>query len=68
MDTINSLSNNLNTTALEKSSFAYPTAQVGAGISGLKGALETQEMIQANLAEMMRDITPYLGQNIDVMA
>jgi hypothetical protein len=65
MDTITSLNSNMNTAVL---SSAYPTAQVGAAVTGLKGALETQQMIQANLAAMMQDITPHLGQNIDVMA
>lgn len=34
--------------------------------SGLKGALETQEMIQGELAQMMKDVTPHLGQNVDI--
>ena len=41
---------------------------MGAASSALKGSMEMQEMIQGELAQMMREITPHLGQNIDVEA
>lgn len=52
----------------DKLAGAYPTKPMGAASSALKGSLETQEMIQGELAQMMKDITPHLGQNIDVEA
>jgi len=60
--------NNLQSIGFDKLAAAYPTKQMGAASSGLKGALETQEMIQSDIAQMMRDVTPHLGQNIDVEA
>jgi hypothetical protein len=67
MNTINPI-NNQNINSVGKLASAYPTKQMGASASGLKGALETQEMIQQGLSKMMRDVTPHLGQNVDVRA
>lgn len=68
---IESVSNNIASFVqpnIDKLSAAYPSKPMGASSSALKGSLETQEMIQADLAQMMKEITPYLGQNIDIEA
>jgi hypothetical protein len=49
---------------LEKMAQTYQKHQVGV----LKGAMEAQEMIQAELAAMLRDIQPQLAQNVDIQA
>ncbi|MCP5103621.1 MAG: hypothetical protein GY950_09595 [bacterium] len=65
MSTIN---HSINTVGLDKLAEAYPNKPIGAASSALKGSLETQEMVQGNIAEMMKEISPHLGQNIDVEA
>ena len=62
---VNSSVSNIN---FNKLSASYPTKPMGAASSALKGSMEMQEMIQGELAQMMREITPHLGQNIDVEA
>jgi len=37
-------------------------------ISALKGAMEAQVMVQAELTAMMRELVPYMAQNIDISA
>lgn len=49
---------------LEKMAQSYQKHQV----SVLKGAMESQEMIQAELAAMMKDVLPNLGQNVNTVA
>ncbi len=61
MNTLSSIS----TANLEK---AYSNAQIGAATSALKGALEVQEVIQMELMQMMKELSPHLGQNIDITA
>jgi hypothetical protein len=65
---ISVVNTNISSVGYEKVTGAYPTKSMGAASSALKGSIETQEMIQGELAQMMRDITPHLGQNIDVEA
>ncbi|MCP5048666.1 MAG: putative motility protein [bacterium] len=57
--------NNLSTVGFDTLSAAYPT-QAGSGTSALKGANETHEMVHTNLSQMMKDVNPNLGQNIDI--
>jgi len=45
---------------------AYPNNLMGAGTSALKGSLGAQEMIQSEIQQMMRELTPHLGQNLDI--
>lgn len=65
---ISAINTNISSVGYEKLAGAYPTKPMGAASSALKGSMEMQEMIQGELAQMMRDITPHLGQNIDVEA
>jgi len=58
----------LNTVGFDKLAETYPTKGMGAASSALKGSLEVQEMVQKDIARMMRDITPHLGQQIDISA
>lgn len=39
-----------------------------AGMAALKGALQTQEMIQAEILQMLQQIRPELGTNINITA
>jgi hypothetical protein len=59
---------NVNTVSFDKLAEVYPTRQMGTGTSALKGSMGTHEMVQTELQEMMRELTPHLGQNIDVEA
>jgi hypothetical protein len=65
---ISTLNTGANSIGFDKLSEAYPSKPMGAASSALKGSLETQEMVQKDIAQMMKDITPHLGQNIDVQA
>ncbi len=47
---------------------AYSSKPLGSGTSALKGSLENQEMAQREIAEMMKDVSPHLGRNIDMEA
>lgn len=58
----------LNTVGFDKLAEAYPSKEVGAASSALKGSLEVQEMVQKDIAQMMKDVTPHLGQQIDISA
>jgi hypothetical protein len=60
--------NNLQSVGFDKLTEAYPSKPGGAGMSALKGSIGMQEMIQGELAEMMKELQPHLGQNIDVEA
>ena len=59
---------NVNTVSFDKLAETYPTKQMGAGTSALKGSMGTHEMVHNELQQMMREISPHLGQNIDVEA
>jgi hypothetical protein len=59
---------NLNTVSFDSLEAAYPTKQMGAAASALKGSLGSHEMVHNELQQMLREITPHLGQNIDVSA
>ncbi len=60
--------NGINSVSFDKLAQAYPSKPTAAGTSALKGAMEMQEIIQNDLTEMMRDITPHLGQNVNMEA
>lgn len=48
---------------------ASPGSAAGAAaMKAMKASMEIAKMEQAGLAMMMRQITPHLGQNIDVRA
>ena len=53
---------------IDKLAAAYPSNPQGASSSALQGSLGAHEMIQGNLQEMMREVTPHLGQNLDIEA
>lgn len=59
---------NLSSVGFDRLAAAYSEKPGTVGTSALKGSIKIQKMIQNNLSEMMRDITPKLGQNIDVEA
>jgi hypothetical protein len=40
--------------------------KLAAAASALKGSIETHEMIQGEIQQMMKELQPHLGQNIDV--
>jgi len=71
---MNTINTNLNVNAYQQQvgfdrlSETYLSSPQGSGSSALKGSLETQEMIQGEIAQMMKEITPHLGQNIDIEA
>ena len=65
---ISTINSSISNVGFDKLTEAYPTKPMGASASALKGSLETQEMVQGELAEMVKEITPHLGQNIDVEA
>lgn len=52
----------------DKLSAAYNSKPQGAASSAFKGSLETQEMIQGTISQMMKEVTPHLGQNLDIQA
>ncbi|MCP4214988.1 MAG: putative motility protein [bacterium] len=52
----------------DKLTAAYPSKSSTDGTSAAKGAMEVQEMVQEDLSKMMRDVTPHLGQNLDLEA
>ena len=60
--------NNAGQVGFDKLSATYPSKPSGASSSALKGSMETQEMVQGRISEMMREVTPHLGQQIDVEA
>jgi hypothetical protein len=59
---------NVNTVSFDRLAEAYPTKPMGAAASALKGSLGVQEMVQGELQQMMRELAPHLGQNIDIEA
>lgn len=65
---ISAINTNVSNVGFDKLAETYPTKPMGASASALKGSIETQEMIQGELAEMVKEVTPHLGQNIDVEA
>ncbi len=52
----------------DKLSAAYPSKPSGAGSSALKGSMEVHEMQHRELQDMMKELTPHLGQNVDMEA
>jgi hypothetical protein len=59
---------NLNSIGFDQLNAAYGSSQVSTGASALKGAMNTQKMIQNSLSQMLREVTPHLGQHINVEA
>lgn len=60
--------NTYNNVSFDKLAQAYPAKTAGASASALKGSMSTQKMIHSELQQMMKDLTPHLGQTIDVEA
>jgi len=58
----------LSSVGFDKLSAAYSSGQTSSGTSALKGAMNTQKIVQGKLSEMLRDVTPHIGQNIDTEA
>lgn len=58
---ISTVSNQVSNIALEK-------IGASAGIAALKKSINVEVQAQMSLIGMLNDITPHLGQNIDVMA
>lgn len=59
---------NINSIGFDQLNAAYGSSEVASGTSALKGAMNTQKMIQASLSEMLREVTPHLGQHVNVEA
>lgn len=59
---------NMNSVSFDRLAEAYPSKSMGSGMSALKGSLGSYEMVQTELQQMMRELTPHLGQNIDIEA
>ena len=59
---------NMNNVSFDRLASAYPNQAMGSGMSALKGSLGSYEMVQTELQQMMRELTPHLGQNIDIEA
>jgi hypothetical protein len=59
---------NTNNVSFDKLAEAYPTKSMGAGASALKGSMGAHKMVHTELQQMMSELTPHLGQNIDVEA
>ena len=59
---------NVDTVSFDRLAEAYPTKPLGAAASALKGSMGVQEMVQGELQQMMQELTPHLGQNIDIEA
>lgn len=57
-----------NAVTFDQLSEAYTSKPVSAGMSALKGSMGNHEMVHQDLQEMMKDLTPHLGQNVDVEA
>ncbi len=60
--------NNMGQVGFDKLASTYPNKPMGASASALKGSMETQEMVQKDISQMMKDVTPHLGHNLDVEA
>ena len=52
----------------DKLNAAYQSKPVSAGAGALKGSMEVHEMVHQDLSQMMREVQPHLGQNLDVEA
>jgi hypothetical protein len=59
---------NVNTVNFDRVAETYPGKSMGAAATALKGSMGVQEMVQGELQQMMRELTPHLGQNIDIEA
>ncbi len=59
---------NATSIGFDKLAAAYTSKPGTVGTSALKGSMNVQKMIQNNLSKMMADVTPKLGQNIDMEA
>ena len=57
---------NMTSIGFDKLAEAYPGKQMGAASSALKGSMDVQEMIQKDIAQMMKDVSPHLGQQLDI--
>jgi len=53
---------------IDKLASAYSSQSQGAASGALKGSIDSQEMIQGTLAQRRREVTPHLGQNLDIEA